>query len=376
MRILVLTHEYPPIGGGGGKVAQDLSRGFVKAGNEVLVLTAQYAGLASLEDDAGVRVQRINSWRSKPFQAGIKALGGYLLLGTVVSMRLIRSWKPDVIHVNFAVPAGPIGWILSRLYGIPYVITAHLGDVPGGVPEKTDRWFRWIFPFTPLIWKKAAAVIAVSEYTRQLVLKHYPVTVNVIPNGVNLGKMQAENLRIGDPPRIVFAGRFMEQKNPLGLIAILATIKHLPWRFVMIGDGPLKPAVEAAIQEAGLAERCQLTGWVSPEEVRQYFLESDLLLMPSLSEGLPVVGVQALSAGLALVVSRIGGFLDLVDEGQNGYLLPANRMESWTEVLSELLAHPEELLAMRRSSLAMAQRFDLDTIVTQYLAVFEKFARR
>ena len=98
--------------------------------------------------------------------------------------------------------------------------------------------------------------------------------------------------------------------------------------------------------------------------------------MPSLSEGLPVVGVQALSAGLALVVSRIGGFLDLVDEGQNGYLLPANRMESWTEVLSELLAHPEELLAMRRSSLAMAQRFDLDTIVTQYLAVFEKFACR
>ena len=72
-------------------------------------------------------------------------------------MKLAREWKPDLIHVHFAVPAGALAWILRRLTGIPYVLTAHLGDVPGGVPEKTGRWFRWIYPFTPPIWKKSEA---------------------------------------------------------------------------------------------------------------------------------------------------------------------------------------------------------------------------
>ena len=82
---------------------------------------------------------------------GASLLKGYPLLG---------KWRPDVMHVHFAVPAGAAGWLLNRLSGVPYVLTAHLGDVPGGVPEKTGKWFRLIFPLTPPIWRDAAAVTA------------------------------------------------------------------------------------------------------------------------------------------------------------------------------------------------------------------------
>jgi len=61
------------------------------------------------------------------------------------------------------------------------VLTVHLGDVPKGVPDKTDRWFRWVYPFTPPIWQGAARVTAVSEYTRRLALTYYPVSPQVIP---------------------------------------------------------------------------------------------------------------------------------------------------------------------------------------------------
>ncbi len=185
MRVLVLIHEYPPIGGGGGRVAQDLCLGLARCGHELTVLTAHFEGLPSDETAGGVRVVRVKSLRREPYKASFLAMGAYLQAGWYHGLRLVRAWKPDLIHVHFAVPAGALAWVLKRQTGVPYVLTAHLGDVPGGVPEKTGRWFRWVYPFTPPIWRGARSVVAVSEYTRRLAEQHYPVPIQVIPNGVD-----------------------------------------------------------------------------------------------------------------------------------------------------------------------------------------------
>jgi glycosyltransferase involved in cell wall biosynthesis len=79
MRILVLIHEYPPVGGGGGRVAQDLCQGFVQHGHEVCVLTAQCGDLPAQEDQDGIQIMRINSWRREPFRADLRAMAGYVL---------------------------------------------------------------------------------------------------------------------------------------------------------------------------------------------------------------------------------------------------------------------------------------------------------
>jgi glycosyltransferase involved in cell wall biosynthesis len=100
----------------------------------------------------------------------------------------------------------------------------------------------------------------------------------------------------------------MAQKNPIQIVRTLAEVKELPWGCVILGDDPLMPEVQQEVADYGLQEHFTLPGWVTPEEVLAWFDKCDILFMPSLPEGIPVVDVQALAKGLALVSSKVGGF--------------------------------------------------------------------
>ena len=379
MRILVLSHEYPPIGGGGSRVVQDLSRGLARLGHEVQIITAHWKNLPHQETQEGVIIHRVVSGRTQPFRAGLGAMAGFVLTGGWAALRLARAWKPDVIHVHFAVPNGAAALAVSRLTGVPYVLTAHLGDVPGGTPEKTGRWFRWIAPFTPPIWKGAAQVVAVSQFTRSLALQRYPVDIRVIFNGVDLDELDPGEIRPNQPPRVIFAGRFVKQKDPVQVVRSLAALKDLAWTCSMLGDGALRPEVEQEIARQGLQERFTLPGWVTPQEVIAGFRQSDILFMPSRSEGLPVVGVQATALGLALVLSRVGGNVDLVDEtGQatNGCLVDLAHPQGFEEALRALLTDPQKLLATRQASRKLAEKFDLHAVVESYDQIFTRVVQK
>ena len=366
MKILVLIHEFPPVGGGGGRAAQDICRGLAERGHEITVLTAHLKGLPKEETIDGMHILRVPSLRREAFRADIKAMGGFVLSGLWAGYRLTKSWQPDVIHAHFAVPAGALAWMLSKLTGVRYMMTVHLGDVPGGVPEKTGGWFKWIMPFTHSIWRDAKQVVAVSEFTRQLALRHYQREITVIPNGVNVAQLKPAIIQVQTPPRIVFAGRLMAQKNPIQIIRTLAELKDLPWECVLLGDGPLMADVQQSIKECGLQDRFILPGWVTPEDVLDWFDKSDILFMPSLSEGLPVVGVQALAKGLAFVVSDIGGFVDLVEDGKNGFLVALNDPSSFLTALKELISNKNYLSHFRKASLQKVTSFDMALIVEQY----------
>ncbi len=378
MRILVLSHEYPPVGGGGSRVVQDLTRGFARLGHEVQIITAQWKDLPREETQDGVKIHRLASGRRQPFRAGLSAMARFVLAGGWATLRLVRAWKPDVIHVHFAVPNGAAALVVSRLTGVPYVLTVHLGDVPGGSPEKTGGWFRWVAPFTPPIWKGAAQVVAVSQFTRSLALPRYPVDIRVIFNGVDLEELDPGEIRLNQPARVIFAGRFVAQKDPLQLVRSLAEVKDLPWTCSLLGDGNLRGEVEQEIARQGLQERFSLPGWVTPQEVIEAFRHSDILFMPSLTEGLPVVGVQATAMGLALVLSQVGGNVDLVETGvgANGFLVDLEHPQGFEEALRALLSSPETLLAYRQASRKVAEKFDLAGVVQSYDKIFSRVARR
>ena len=370
MRILVLNHEIPPVGGGGGRAAEDICRVLARRGHQVKVLTSHLNGLPYKEERDGYQIIRISSLRTQPFRVSFLSMIAFVLAGLWAGLRIIRAFQPDVIHVHFAVPAGALAWMLSKITGVPYVLTAHLGDVPGGVPEKTAEWFRWVFPFTHSIWHDAAIRVAVSAYTRELALKNYLEEILVIPNGVDVNALKPEQVRVNDPPVIVFAGRLMPQKAPLQVVQSLLEITAIPWRCVIIGDGTLLPDLRKMIIEAKLEDRFILTGWITPDEVMRWFDRSDILFMPSLSEGLPVVGVQALAKGLAIVASRVGGFVDLVDDAQNGYLVERGDISNFSFRLRNLLEDPNRLLSFRNASLEKAKSFEIDRIVDQYENIF------
>ncbi|MDD2922926.1 MAG: glycosyltransferase family 4 protein, partial [Anaerolineales bacterium] len=139
-----------------------------------------------------------------------------------------------------------------------------------------------------------------------------------------------------------------------------------------LGDGPLFEDVKREIEKQGMASRFELRGWVTPEDVLDGFSKSDILFMPSFSEGLPVVGVQALAKGLALVVSNIGGFLDLVDNGGNGFLIDVDDHAAFASALRSLLSNPDLILQYRKASLKKSVNFDIERIVESYESIFRE----
>ena len=372
MRILVLNHEYPPIGGGGGQAARLLARELALRGHEIIVITAHIDNLAREEVLDGCRIVRIPSLRKDPYRAGFLTMAAYVLAAIQTGLNLIHTWRPDLIHAHFAVPAGATAWSLSRLTGVPYLLTSHLGDIPGGVPEKTDRWFRWIMPFTKPIWQYAARVSAVSEYTSSLIQQNYPITPIVIPNGIQIKAVDSARLQAHRPPVIIFAGRFVPQKNLGVLVETLSMVRDLPWKCTLIGDGPLFNEIDRMITANGIADRFSLPGWIEPDEVLGYMAHSDLLFMPSLSEGLSVAGLQGLANGLAILASNAEGNRDLVAPGQNGYLVDPNDPGALSSALRNLIANPENLSAARRASLALAERFDIRRVTDRYESIFEE----
>ena len=333
-------------------------------------------GLPAESGAGGARVIRLPSFRRQAFSADLISMGGYLAVGMIAGLWLILRSRPDLIHVHFAVPAGALAWLLSKITRVPYVLTTHLGDVPGGVPEKTDAWFRWIQPLTPRIWRDAARVTAISDYTRRLALRHYPVGIQVIPNGINLEHFAASGAALGDPPRIIFAGRLVKQKNPVQLVEILSGLTELPWTCTLAGDGPLLDEVRAAIARNGLVDRVSLRGWIQTDEVIAMLRESDILFLPSLSEGIPMVGLQSLGIGLAIVASRVGGMAELVAEGENGFLHAPEDVAGFRASLRRLLTDDELTARMRRRSRELAAKFDLSAIADAYESVFRSVLAR
>lgn len=364
MRILTLCYEYPPIGGGGGRVARVVAEGLAARGHDVRVQTAALGFRSSHETSGGVEVFRAASGRRLPDTCSVREMGQYLLTSFLPALTHCRRWKPDVIHAHFAMPTGLLAWALHRLTGIPYVLTAHLGDVPGGVPEQTDRMFRLIGPIAQRVWRAAAAATAVSGFVQELAEKAYGREVTRIVNGIDLaGRPPLESLAVHDPVALLFVGRFNPQKNAPFLIDALAATKDLPWRLTMIGDGPDFPEVQRRIAQHSLAARISLAGWKTGDEVQAAMRKADILCMPSTSEGMPVAAVEALKFGLAIAATDIPGVRDVVRDRENGCAVPT---EQYASALRDLLVRRELLLQMRHVSWQKAGEFELSGIVAQY----------
>jgi glycosyltransferase involved in cell wall biosynthesis len=329
--------------------------------------------MAPEENLDGYRVSRVITGRRSRYRASFASMAGYIGGALLPALRLARSWKPDVIHAHFAVPTGVLAFLLSKITRIPYVLSAHLGDVPSGVPEKTDKWFRFVYPFTPPIWKSAAKVVAVSDHTRDLALRHYEVDIEVIPNGIQLPS--DDLISVSDPPRLIFAGRFQPQKNLPMLVELLAKVQDVPWQCELLGDGPDRAAIANLVRSHSLDSRVAMLGWVDGEIVEERLQASDLLLLTSRSEGFPVVGVQALAMGLAILASRAGGLSELVENEVNGRLCEVNDMACFERALRWCLEDRERLLAMKRASRSRAERFDIRRIAEQYEIVFKEAAQ-
>ncbi|HEV7401615.1 MAG TPA: glycosyltransferase family 4 protein [Chthoniobacteraceae bacterium] len=377
MRILVLCYEYPPIGGGGGRVAKSVAEQLVLRGHEVRVQTAALGLFSEQETINGVQVFRTASGRQSPDTCRVPEMGVYLATSLLPVLRQCTRWGPDVIHAHFAMPTGVLALAVHRLTRIPYVLTAHLGDVPGGVPEQTDRLFRYAGGVARQVWKHAAGATAVSDFVRKLAERAYERPVQRILNGVDLTHRppRPAELRAG-PRHLVFLGRLNAQKNAPLLLDALARIPGLPWRLTVIGDGPDMGALRQRIAQYWMAEKVKLAGWRNAAEVADLLNTADVLCMPSSSEGMPVAAVEALRHGLALAGTDIPGLRDVLAPGANGLTAPVGHVAAYANILRTMLTDGGKLLAFRQASWDKAADFDLPKIAAEYEAVLERCRRR
>lgn len=350
-------------------MAKTVAEQLVAKGHEVRVQTAGMKHLPSHEVIEGVEIFRTHAFRRFEDRCSVPEMGYFCATSFVPTVRHCRTWKPDVLHAHFAMPTGALAWSVHRLVGIPYVITAHLGDVPGGVPEQTDRLFRRVGWLARWIWRDAAAVTAVSSFVQHLAEKAYRRKVVRILNGIDVSASTSRPNRTSTPPHLVFVGRLNPQKCPLFLMDVLAGTKDIAWKLTLVGDGTLMPAVRQKVEDHGLGDRIKLLGWIDASKVQQVLHEGDILLLPSNSEGLPVAAVEALKHGLAVVASDIPGVHDVVEHEVNGLRLPVGDLERWQLSIRELLSSPDRMLTMRQASWEKASDFDLVRIASEYETV-------
>ena len=173
MRILTLCYEWPPVGGGGGRAAKEIGEALARRGHQVRVQTIRFQGTPAHEVATNVDVYRSWGFRRRADQCTPLEMAGYLVSSAIPTLRHLAGFQPDLIHAHFAVPTGALALVSGRLSRRPYVLTAHLGDVPGAIPEQTDHLFRWLNPLIQPIWRNAAAIVGVSRFVGDLAEKAY-----------------------------------------------------------------------------------------------------------------------------------------------------------------------------------------------------------
>lgn len=365
MKILVLCYEYPPVGGGGGRMAHNVGSALVRRGHSVRVQTIRMPDLPPREIRDGVEIFRSPGFRRRADFCTVPEMFGFVASSFLPTLRHIREWDPDVVHAHFAVPTGALALACKVCTGKNYVLTAHLGDLPGGNPDQTAGLFKILNPLIRPIWKKAAGISASSSFASGLARAAYGVRPRIILNGISMDGKRRTAARPCDTLQLAAIGRFNPQKNFQWMVRALAGC-GFPWRLSLIGDGSQRAEIEAAVREAGIGDRVSLMGWVSESTMRETLAAADLLLMPSTSEGNPVAAIEALKRGVAILGSDIGGLSDLIENGTNGFAVPIATPALFQEKLAWLSAHPDSLHKMKEASLELANRFDLEKIAADF----------
>jgi colanic acid/amylovoran biosynthesis glycosyltransferase len=237
------------------------------------------------------------------------------------------------VHVHFASNPVDVALLCRELGGPPFSFTAH------GPSDIDSAWARTL----PLKVERAAFVVTVCADGRRRLLRWVPPgfedKVHVVGCGVDGQFFGAGTHGVPDAPRLVCVARHAPEK---GLPVLLRAAHKLagegrPFELLLIGDGRERPSLEALAASLGLGGRVRFAGWRSGAEIRGAILDSRAMVMSSLSEGLPVVMMEALALHRPVIGTDVGGIAELVVPGQTGWLVPAGSVSQLADAMREVL---------------------------------------
>lgn len=370
MHVFLLNYEYPPIGGGAATATEQIAMAMVRQGHAVTVITAAFLDLPGEADAQGVRVIRVPALRRQVDRSSILEMFSYLVSAFFRLPRLVRRFRPDACLCFFSLPCGPLGWLLKRCWGIPYVIALRGGDVPGAEPHLA-RFHQAMRPFRRAVLRGALAVVANSQGLRGMSERADPIPVAVIPNGVDCVRFSPapEAIKSGDTFRFLFVGRLNHQKNVPLLINALAKLhaEGFACKLAIVGDGPLLHELKGQALRVGVDPHVSWLGWLPREKIVEAYRQADCLINPSRYEGMPNVVLEAMACGLPVIASDVPGNRDVIEPGVSGSLFADGAEDDLVRLMASTIKDPVAASDLGRQARAMiVSNYSWDSVALGY----------
>lgn len=360
-----------PTFGGSGVVATELGKALAKKGHKIHFITYdQPVRLGSFRENIyyhEVYVSNYPLFKYDPYET--------VLASKIVDV--VKHEELDVLHVHYAIPHASAAFMAQQILAtqniqIPFVTTLHGTDITlvGKLPS-----------FEPVITfclNQSDAVTAVSESLKQDTYRHFSTKreIKVIPNFIHIENSKIDNssLRLSyakeNEPILCHISNFRKVKRVQDAVKTFAMVnQEIPSHLLLVGDGPERESLEALCRELKLCNRIHFVGKVrSTERVLEI---SDLFLLPSETESFGLVALEAMAKGVPIISSNTGGIPEVNIHSETGYLSDVGDVNDMAKNALELLKNKEKYHEFSINALNRAKKFDLDTILQQYVEVYE-----
>lgn len=272
------------------------------------------------------------------------------------------------LHNQFGEGSAVVAMLVSMLIDIPYSLTIH-------GPGEFDH------PATLALDEKigrSAFTVSVSDWGRSQMLRWIRIEdahkIKIVHCGVEDRFIEHPPTPIGTEARLVCVGRLVAEKGFLTLIEAAYDLARsgLAFKIAIVGDGPMRPRIEALIAEHDLGGHVEVLGWMSSDKVQSEILRARAFVLPSYAENLPVALMEAAALSRPVITSYVAGIPELFRDGVHGWLVPASSVAKLSAAMREALtAPPQKLDAMgRAAAAAVAEHHDPRIEAAKLAALF------
>jgi glycosyltransferase involved in cell wall biosynthesis len=362
MKIMWLITRGDSIGGAQVHV-RDLATRAHHDGHEVVVATGVPGPLTEQLAAAGVRV-RLCEGMAREISPHRDLTAIHSVIG------ILTEEKPDLLSTHSS-KAGIIGRIAAHRLHVPVIFTAHGWAFTSGVPQPKRTIYR-------LIERRAAKwadkIICVSDNDRELAVAAgiEPDRLTTVHNGMpDIDPALRARPGQAGPPRAVMIARFDRQKDHDTLFRALLDVPEI--HLDLIGDGPGRAGSEALAGTLGIADRVNFHG--QQRDVAPWLAQAHLFVLSSHWEGFPRSTLEAMRAGLPVIVSRVGGAAEAVTDGTTGFVVAPRDRDELSVRLRDLAAHPDRRAALGAAGRERYEReFTFDRMYDATLSVYRTIA--
>ncbi len=364
----MLCYEYPPIGGGGAKVVYGLTRELSRKNFEIDLVTMGYKNLPAFEKIGNLNIYRVKCIRVNRNLCTFPEMILYIILALPLILKLCKKNKYLINNTHFIFPDGILAFATKILMGIPYILTAHGSDVPNYNPDRFKLLHRILLPLWKNIVSSAKKIIVPSKNLESIIKKINPQLKTIlIPNGINLEKFSPNVMKKN---QILVVTRMFERKGVQHFLRALHGLEN-DYIINIVGDGPYLPNLKSMALELNL--NVTFLGFLenNSDQLKNLYEESDIFVFTSNSENFPIVLLEAMLSGMAIITTNDTGCAEVV--GDSAILVDSNNVKSIKESLHYLMNDPE---LKRKLQLAARKRvedlFSWEHIARQYLELYSK----